>query len=65
MNLTILQSYLSYRDDWIYYLLYWNRKIELLEAFLNLHKSSEYASNTMYILDLSTMVVELICEQKG
>lgn len=32
-------------------------KIGLLEAFLNLHKSSEYASNTMYILDLSTMVV--------
>lgn len=37
----------------------------LLEAFLNLHKSSEYASNTMYILDLSLMVVLLICEQKG
>lgn len=50
-------SYLSYRDDWIYYLLYWNRKIGLFEAFLNLHKSTEYASNTMYILDLSAMVV--------
>lgn len=50
MNLTILH---------VLFVISWrlNRKIGLLEAFLNLHKSSEYASNTMYIIDLSTMVV--------
>lgn len=49
--------YLLYCDDWIYYLLYWNRKIGLLEVFFNLYKFLEYVSNIMYILDIFIMVV--------